>query len=566
MKKSLFFAFFIIVYALNAFGQLEVNLLSDHGNDTVRSCTDTVIEFYALAKLNGIPLDSGYYYWYFDDGDYEEGINLDTIEHTFLKRKGHRVFVSVRRDSLYAFDILNVELGLRPDFEETHTSLKEDEGLCSGDKVVLTGVAKSKTWIEKRNFSRLETFPVFIDTSHDYLSSLMFLNFPKSAEIGDSNFIDSIGLFMEHSDFQDVKISLVCPSGKSVVLKDTGGMAQYFGEPVLSGYEEGEGYWYFWSETATQTMNEFSGNDTLPSGVYKPDSSFDALKGCPVDGKWLIKVEQTGSTNDNGYGFGWKMFFNQDSLQPDTLLYYNTYDLNYSAWVGDNVNLTSNGVADAYPEEEGQHKYYFYIKDDFGCFHDTSLVVEVERANFTVDKFTVYIGDSILVEDKTSWAKEWEWDFGDDSPIETEKKLYHKYFEKDTFLITMTVYSESGCSDFDTAKIIVQPKPIEIQEYNIFTPNGDGVNDVFSFFNTPDEKIVAANIESIKGRIYNRYGEVVCEWNTPEEAIKGWDGTINNNGIFKAPPGFYYYVLIIKGKDGKKYEPFTGVIYLYRER
>ena len=563
MKFRLFIL--LIFSQLVAFGQLTFKITSDRGNDTVKTCEDTVITFYADVKLNGITPDSVYIYWNFDDGDYEEGPNLDTIEHTFHKNGGYRVFAYAKLDSLYAYDVFEIQIGLKPKFDDTHTNLKEDEGLCKGDKLILTGKVQTKEWKEKRSATRIETFPVFIDTTHDYRSSLLFRNYPLDSLIIDSSNINKVGVYVEHSAAQNIKITLECPIGKKIILKDYGGNAFYLGEPVLDAhdYSEGKGYWYYFKNDADIQMNAFTGNDTLPEGDYLPQESFNKLAGCPLDGLWYIKVEQQNADTANGYGFGWMLQFNN---QQDTLKFSNLYDITHSVWTGDKINVTSDGVASAYPEKYGEHRYYFFINDDYGCLHDTSLLVEVEKPDFSVDKYTVYIADSIKVEDKTSWSKQWEWDFGDESPIETEKSVYHKYFEKDTFLITMTVYSESGCSDFDTARIVVQPKPIEIEKYNIFTPNGDGVNDVFSFFNTNDEKIIAYNIETIKGRIYNRYGKIVCKWNTPEEAIKGWDGTINNNGIMKAPSGFYYYVLIIKGKDGKKYKPFTGTIYLYRDK
>src|SRR5690606_37863556 len=84
-----------------------------------------------------------------------------------------------------------------------------------------------------------------------------------------------------------------------------------------------------------------------------------------------------------------------------------------------------------------------------------------------------------------------------------------------------TEYVVTGTSTFgcpDTAIIFVDidytnPKLIP----NAFTPNGDGLNDVFQIQNLDFEKILAF-------RIYNRYGQLVFETNNVKE---GWDGTIN---------------------------------------
>ena len=96
--------------------------------------------------------------------------------------------------------------------------------------------------------------------------------------------------------------------------------------------------------------------------------------------------------------------------------------------------------------------------------------------------------------------------------------------------------------------------------------------DIFYFFNTPDEKIDAANIEEIIGRIYNRNGQIVCEWNSREDILEGWNGTVRNRGGRDAPAGFYYYVLIITSKQVEgsdkfvKQEPVNGLIYLFRSK
>jgi gliding motility-associated-like protein len=64
---------------------------------------------------------------------------------------------------------------------------------------------------------------------------------------------------------------------------------------------------------------------------------------------------------------------------------------------------------------------------------------------------------------------------------------------------------------------------------NVFTPNGDNVNDLFSFN--------AQGIKQMAGRIFNRWGKIVYEW----EGLQAyWDGKINEK---EAPAGTYFYVV-----------------------
>ena len=62
---------------------------------------------------------------------------------------------------------------------------------------------------------------------------------------------------------------------------------------------------------------------------------------------------------------------------------------------------------------------------------------------------------------------------------------------------------------------------------NAFTPNGDGLNDIFNF----DSKFVKA----VDLFIYNRWGSLIFHTNLPE---KGWDGQVDGR---PAPTGTYVY-------------------------
>jgi len=554
----------------NIDAQITGKINTKYNVDTIMICGDSTIEFTAEI-ISGVDTvsDSAFIYWNFDDGDFVEGQGKDTVEHKFIVPGAYRVLMTAQYNNEMTNDIVIVMLGLDPYFNETKTNLPENQtGICNGDEVVLTGKATERNWKEKRNYRRDEIFPVFLDDQNPYSSYITYkYSYPDSI-INDISIIDSIGVRMEHSLSSSIRITLSCPSGDTVILKDTGGVDGYLGEPVIesSDLSEGNPYWYYFTFSgANGLMNNYSLNDTLPSGTYSIQGNLNNLIGCPINGKWTLSVEDMQADTNNGYIYSWALIFDKDK-ETDKIEYSNVYDLSSSLWLGDYLNLTTDGVATALPEGYGNHQYTFVINDNTGCRHDTSLVVTVEKATLQIDKNNVTIGDSINVEDITSWSESRQWDFGDNSEILTDIQEYKKYEDKGTYQVILTAVSESGCKDYDTTEVEAVPRPIEIVGYNIFTPNGDGVNDVFRFFNTPDERITAANIDKITGRIYNRYGETVCKWDSKEEILKGWDGTINNKGHRQASDGFYYYILIIKGKDEIKYEPFTGTIYLYRNK
>ncbi len=561
MLKRTVLLLFSFLYGIFALGQTLI-ITTGLGTDTVTTCSQNTVTFYGYLIIGNDTVDC-YWKWDMDDGTVLQGQGLDTVRYSFLQERGYRVFAyATYNDTTYIGRIL-VETGMKPFFTGTKTDLKENQlGICSGDKVTLTGkITGSRTWKDSPVSKYIEPFAFQVTNTVPYQNAITRKDFDIDARLTDSSQIDSIGLLIMHPNTQQVRITLTAPDGKTIILKDYGGNANYFGYP-----DQGQdgAKWYFWKMNADSTINALNiNNKQIPySCSYLPEQGFSLLAGTLFNGQWTIKVTDN-TAGDDGYVLGWAIYFDT-AVVADTFRYSNTYYTSQAFWNGDNVNITTNGTATAYPEGYGDHIYKLFVQDNFGCAHDTSVSVTVEQPDFSIDKKIVIIGDSLKVEDLTTWSATRIWDFGDGDSYDGEKQEYHKYFDKGQYLITLTAISENGCQDQDTAWVTAVPKPITLPNYNVFTPNGDGVNDVFSFFNKPEDKITAYNIETIDAKIYNRDGQVVCKWTTPEQAIKGWDGTINNNGKTPASDGYYYYIIIIKGKDGKKYPPFTGFIYLHR--
>jgi len=107
--------------------------------------------------------------------------------------------------------------------------------------------------------------------------------------------------------------------------------------------------------------------------------------------------------------------------------------------------------------------------------------------------------------------------------------------------------SDTVCIDFDQCKDFELP--------NIFTPNGDGVNDVFKAL--PNDYSGMFTI-----RIFNRWGNLVFESNDPDFE---WDGT-NQTSKQPVPEGTYFYVaeLFLQGLESVYRQTLTGYITLLR--
>jgi gliding motility-associated-like protein len=110
-----------------------------------------------------------------------------------------------------------------------------------------------------------------------------------------------------------------------------------------------------------------------------------------------------------------------------------------------------------------------------------------------------------------------------------------KSYDVDVCLVAI---NKNGCKD-TTCKLINIYEPIQIEDINIFTPNGDGINDIFTF------EFKAKSIATFQCTIVNRWGIVMAELQT---ITAGWDGTDMNGSPCK--DGVYFYTYQAKADDG----------------
>jgi gliding motility-associated-like protein len=91
---------------------------------------------------------------------------------------------------------------------------------------------------------------------------------------------------------------------------------------------------------------------------------------------------------------------------------------------------------------------------------------------------------------------------------------------------------------------------------NVFTPNEDGVNDMF----VPQEE--SRHVDSVTFQVFNRWGQIVYETSDPG---LNWDGIDIESGE-PCTEGTYFYIctvyqLFLEGRETKTY---TGTINIIR--
>jgi gliding motility-associated-like protein len=118
--------------------------------------------------------------------------------------------------------------------------------------------------------------------------------------------------------------------------------------------------------------------------------------------------------------------------------------------------------------------------------------------------------------------------------------------EKTTYVVYG--YDHAGC--IDSAQVTVDVITTEEVIPSAFTPNGDGLNDVFRVANLRGGRLVEMNI-------YNQWGQLVCKTSDNE---KGWNGTFE--GVSQ-DMGVYNYYIVIE-RENHKTVYYKGTLTLIR--
>jgi gliding motility-associated-like protein len=222
-------------------------------------------------------------------------------------------------------------------------------------------------------------------------------------------------------------------------------------------------------------------------------------------------------------------------------------------------NLEINPVTFTPPLENVVYK--IQVTDSFNCVSESSFPytsIHV-KADFTVEPKTGEAPLEVELTDKSIRGLIYKWEFGDDSTSALQNPLPHIYYRPGEYFVKLTIESSQGCVDtLRSDKIVVDPSKLDIP--NVFTPDGDGINDYFV--------VESKSLRSINVEIFSRSGLMVYSYSGSGESLKdwqGWDGNINRSSA-KASPGVYFYLIRARGWDDKVYDgkKFRGFLYLYR--
>lgn len=202
--------------------------------------------------------------------------------------------------------------------------------------------------------------------------------------------------------------------------------------------------------------------------------------------------------------------------------------------------------------------WYYYTATNLGCEVEDSIFVDIlnpPTANFSVNPNLGYSPLTVNYSNESENASSFYWWFGNGNDLSTDNMGGQtQVFDTIPGVYTaFLVAYEGGCTDTAYATIIILeliPDP-QVETPNVFTPNGDGVNDLWKF-------TILQDVAEVDLVITNRWGNVMFQTTTD---IPVWDGL--DMGGRAVTEGVYFYRYKATGLNGKILEGH-GFIQLHR--
>lgn len=185
---------------------------------------------------------------------------------------------------------------------------------------------------------------------------------------------------------------------------------------------------------------------------------------------------------------------------PELTLPYGTYKVSLEALIGGcGAEIIRDSAVQVYAMPTAA---FITMKDTVNMFEEL-LLTNTSIPAVDSDFSTFYV-----------------WNFGDNTPEQTTLNTTHMFSRDGSFDVTLSAFEHENCADVALKTIFVRNRK---GLPNVFTPNGDGINDKY---------LAGMGFKNII--ILNRWGQ------TMYEGTDGWDGRVY--GV-EATPGTYFYIV-----------------------
>ncbi|MGN6539476.1 MAG: PKD domain-containing protein [Ginsengibacter sp.] len=381
----------------------------------------------------------------------------------------------------------SVVIKTQPDF-----SLNNDTVMCNLDTLQLTAKGQGTvSWTPDYNINNSHSFTPLVS--------------PKRPTVYYATLSESRGCIATDSVFVNVvsKVSLNIRADTSICLTDTASI-----NPVSDALH------YFWSpaESMPNDTAQFVKVAPLQNTTYHVVASIGK---CSTSGNSVVRVVP---------------YPNVKTVADTTICFPNSYQLHATggsiySWTPD-LFLNNTKIANPISTPNETIRYVVQVNDVLGCpkpaFDSVLITVENPVADAGPEDTSIVMNQPLQLNGSGAQFYSWSPSTGLNNPDIANPVALLSESQK----YTLKVSTAAGCFSIDTIHVTVYKVKPDLFVPDAFTPNGDGLNDVF--------RPIPIGIKSLTFfKVYNRLGELVFSTNTQKE---GWDGTFNGQpqdpGVF----------------------------------
>jgi large repetitive protein len=198
------------------------------------------------------------------------------------------------------------------------------------------------------------------------------------------------------------------------------------------------------------------------------------------------------------------------------------------------------------------------VTDNIGCIGSTTLLNYVTVWPLPTAAFSALpqpataLNNIVTFTDLSTGASSWIWSFGDDDSASVLQHPTYAFQDTGVFFVQLIVTNQYGCQDSVTMPVVV------LEDYalfipNTFTPNGDGLNDLFF------PQGIGADPENFTMYIFDRWGNLIYQTTAWPG---GWDGTVQGTSRL-CQIDTYVYKITTMAPDGTR-KVYVGHVNLIR--
>jgi gliding motility-associated-like protein len=253
---------------------------------------------------------------------------------------------------------------------------------------------------------------------------------------------------------------------------------------------------------------------------------------------------------------------------PDTIRFsYSLLDTTYNdvtscVWnLGNGAFVEYCGDTNVVYTAAGQFFPTFTMTSEFGCeatdtLNSPIIIRGYPEVDFTWSPQPVdVLNREVRFQNLTDGADSIYWDFYS-AGESTNPNPFWTFPDIETttpYSVCLTAGNEYGCLDTLCQDIYVE-NVLQVFIPNTFSPDGDGLNDVFL-------PVVNGELDgSYRFWVYNRWGDTVFY---TEEVGKAWTGGYDGNTYY-IPDGYYLWKVQVESLETGKLETYSGNVFIVR--